>query len=410
MISGKSPSYSLDLLSNSCVRLQLFRYTDFKRFILDTKQNFNHKIFHADEVFMASSIYDTLYDTKHFVPRANFTTMITFGYYHGRLLSQTCGNLPCDVTKDNIRLEHTETCHIKVHYPPFRKPISIKTEAVEYPPGNDGEPRLFASIDIPECSKIVGYNDQSWVSSTFYHINCSKPAQDIGGWSGLDVTLISHICLDETLNIIEENKVVHLPMSRKFHSKKFILKPPYPDHDYANLWKLEISFQNINCKSYSYGHLVYKSNPMQHFCYKSYEDLSSGRLYQKSIPSCALLKTSTVLSTERKVFQYGFQKFQNASLIFYPSNTCTGFANILYKWDFIHHNRHLIDSEKSFKHINSNSMYSWKMAAELCKQLGMTLPHLQNQKSTMEFASYILAKNILPIYALFVGLVKKARF
>ena len=37
----------------------------------------------------------------------------------------------------------------------------------------------------------------------------------------------------------------------------------------------------------------------------------------------------------------------------------------------------------------------------------MTLPYLQNEKLTMEFVSYILTKNVLPMYTIFVGLIIK---
>ena len=65
--------------------------------------------------------------------------------------------------------------------------------------------------------------------------------------------------------------------------------------------------------------------------------------------------------------------------------------------------------EKQFKLINIvKQNYSWWRAAELCKnKYNMTLPRLQNEKLTMEFVSYILTKNVLILYTIFVGLIIK---
>ena len=49
------------------------------------------------------------------------------------------------------------------------------------------------------------------------------------------------------------------------------------------------------------------------------------------------------------------------------------------------------------------------MALEKCKQFNMTLPHLESAKSTREFVAYIMDQYTLPMYAIFVGLVKKVK-
>ena len=130
---------------------------------------------------------------------------------------------------------------------------------------------------------------------------------------------------------------------------------------------------------------------------------------------CAILKTETFfltkLENKNKMFEFGFQKFQNSKFLFMPHSSLIVVDSngyILYKWIFKNVSSKM-NFEKQFKLINiGKENYSWWKSAELCKNIyNMTLPHLQNQKLTMEFVSYILTKNVLPMYTIFVGLIMK---
>ena len=72
----------------------------------------------------------------------------------------------------------------------------------------------------------------SWISSTYYHINCSKPQTQTVDWSPLNPILINKICKPRRTVSLEKN------------IKKIVLQPPNKDNEYSKLYTLEISLQS----------------------------------------------------------------------------------------------------------------------------------------------------------------------
>ena len=164
-----------------------------------------------------------------------------------------------------------------------------------------------------------------------------------------------------------------------------------------------------------YGNLVFWSNPSK-MC-RQKRGIPYHLIFH-SVPPCSTVITTVNLNTkllnERKEFEIGFTKFKNATILFYPHNSIKLMSNIsslVYTWISNGNIKNQTETFKTrYKLINFAELnYSWTMAADKCKEFGMTLPHLENEKTTREFVSYILNEYALLIYALFVGLVRKVR-
>ena len=89
---------------------------------------------------------------------------------------------------------------------------------------------------------------------------------------------------------------------------------------------------------------------------------------------------------KKKEIKFGFLNCKRTSVKFYlmhtKNNTFTG-AHLVYRW--------IPDKNTIFQLINIGEFnYSWLVAEKMCKQNNMRLPHLQNEKSTKQFVSYVL--------------------
>ena len=204
---------------------------------------------------------------------------------------------------------------------------------------------------------------------------------------------------------------------------KYILQPPNNGNKLTNLWKLEVSFNGgllrKNSKDFSsYGDLILSSHPIQ-ICSQEKIQKNIHYVIIYTLISCATLQTTvnlnTQLVTKCKTLEVGFQKFENAKILFYPKVSKCLLSNesrLIHNWiscENVKYNDLILKTK--YKLLNFASLkYSWRMATAKCHEYEMTLPHLENEQRTREFVSYILKGYALPVYAMFIGLVKKVRF
>ena len=236
---------------NSCITVQILHASDEHRYIPKIKQEINNKLYRRDEVSLFGNIWDQIKiklrkDFNIIVPQF-FDSVVTLSYYHGKFLNpptKMCMGYKCDVTQLNIKEITTEDYHLKVSYPVSSQTIYVKSEAVEYPAGKDGNRFVFYPIEL---NPHKDHGSFFWLSSTIYHINCAKLLKETTEWSHLNATLIYQICLEKMLNA--------LPMGKDL---EYYLHPPYLGSDHSNIWELKLFFKCISIKYDNYGYLVFK--------------------------------------------------------------------------------------------------------------------------------------------------------
>ncbi len=399
----------------------------------------HHKLYREDTVFLyPSPMYRTYLKLQQkFTEFPNVTLSDTYdhvllSYYHGTLLSmrQTFGG---NGTNQNmsIYLQCTNEYHLVVEFPRAIVPIFVETRAVEFAYGSDVNVRMFATLNFeagpmaPRASWVLG--SQSWVSSTIYHINCQ-----------FNITYnTSHWAWKKEKQIIEACKV----QGTKFYTNprtagySFMLKPPSEtsrDDGTSVVWTLLLSLQNISLlvedeSTPVVGEIHFKTYPTKQFCNKTKVDpiyrwnilFKFDQVPIKPNKTCVcfqsttsihrtLLKKDKTLALGYRIFQYTSLKFLMKPSFKLETSDKAPSAFISYNWKAnkyslsIHHT--LI---KTIKILNFTTEYSWSMAAYKCKRQGMLLPHMKDEKSTLELALFLLDNYVLQTYALFVGLLKK---
>ena len=158
--------------------------------------------------------------------------------------------------------------------------------------------------------------------------------------------------------------------------KSYTLQLPNMVAKYPSLWKLKISFEYKNGNGViDYGKLVFWSNPIK-MC-----SLENILRYYHGIAHCSTLVTTVNLSTNllnrRKECEIGFTKFINATILFYPHDSLKLISHgghLLYTWISIGNTINQREKFKTrYKLINCVELnYSWTMAADKCKEYGMT--------------------------------------
>ena len=127
--------------------------------------------------------------------------------------------------------------------------------------------------------------------------------------------------------------------------------------------------------------------------------------------TCAYLYTLARIDSKfinkRDAFEIGFQLFSDNEISFHLLNPLLNSTNITYHWKLIKYT----NTSQNIRLFNFTSQrYSWLMASAECKRYGMTLPHLMDRKSTMEFVAKILHTFMSPPFAFFVGLIRKVTY
>ena len=422
---------------NSCTVLQILHHVPaYGRITSRIKIHNHHKLYREDTVFLyPSPMYRTYLKLQQKFPNVTLTDTydhVLLSYYHGTLLSMRqrfCGN---DIIQTmSMYPQHTKEYHLVVEYPRAIVPIFVKTRAVEFAYGSDVNVRTFATFNfeagltVPRKSWVLG--SQSWVSSTIYHINCELNfSHDTSHWAWNKEKQITEACKTQGSQFYTNTGIP---------KNVFVLKPPSKttmDDGTSKVWTLFTSFQNIssffnNESIQEFGEIELKTHPTQQFCNKTKVDLiyvmyrlfKNEEVARKPSDTCVYFKSTTslhwILLKQNKTLVLGYRIFQDTSLKFQikPSlkqliSDMSPSTFISYNWKpnkyswRIHHTL-----TKTIKIHNFSKEYSWSMAAYKCKRQGMLLPHMKNEKSTLELVLFLLDNYVLPTYALFVGLLMK---
>ncbi len=437
---------------NSCVTLQFFHIIPgFGKITSRIETIHNYKLFREDLVFLyPSPMYRSYlrlqqkFNGSLNVTLANTYDHLKLSYYQGQLLSisQTHGTKNSIQTDFSVSPKWTNKYHILVEYPRAITPISVNTRAVEFAYGLDVNIRAFATFDFksgPHIGRPTWVSgSQSWVSSTIYHINCHldiKITENSSAWSEISEEQINELC---SFNGVTPKAEVEVP------KEYLVLKPPIEFktiNQTSSLWTLSITFKNHRSQEGStpvFGCLEFTTSPASRFCNKTLADKITACSIYKGAPmlppfclqhkhiildeTCVYLTTTTVLDLKllnRSIaFQLGYQVFQETSLKLFTNSSLkqltpgrSSHEFLSYFWKRNKYNlKTRLRFHKNIKMLNfSRNVFSWSLAIQQCNKHGMTLPQLKDEKTTMELVFYLLDNNILPTYALYVGLMKKVR-
>ena len=285
-------------------------------------------------------------------------------------------------------------------------------------PSFDFDPEHHAKSEHTYIEDRIWFDSKSWVSSTIYHLNCSKSVVENSDWSNLATSTISTICKSETGD--------HFPDSNKNIS---YIEPPkgllddYWGHQYLSVWTLKLFIEKSEqFKGDQFGHVVFSTN-IDRLC--DTDKIKEAKRHHRSNPldvssnvSCAVLKSETVLhvKTNRGVnfFELWYKFCDDTSLFFRPSSfvnngtrTKKKFITFQYSW-FL--NKEMDNWQQNITmYYFPSEMFSWKIAMERCLQDNRTLPHFKDKISALDFTMMILNKFDYPTFATFIGLISKVK-
>ena len=388
-----------DIRPGTCVVIQVLRsISDNKKYFSDRINALpNHHLYREDTIFLHPRPFKALY------------VLLSLRYYQGYLLEspiQTCFGRKCRMDKEIFLVNNDDEFNINVTYLKPQEPVQITTKGVSYPTGKAKDSHFFSSYE----NVFYEYYDdlKQWLSSSVYHINCSKPVEDIANWSHLSVEIISAVCEPKTSE--------HTHNLGKFQTLK--LRPPRRKDfsTFTHLKTLIISFHGLqkHLQSIKIGTIIFQTDPVYKMCVQLKNETSPvGRLWK----SCATLRTEMTIfklpGEQNGNYKIGLQIFQETTICFVSSNELVSSKNISasinYKW-VDHKKKPIIWTQyhKTLKLMSfSRTEHSWMSAAQICAEHGMTLPHLKDKASTWQLVLYVLEKYALPTYALFVGLIRK---
>ena len=344
-------------------------------------------------------------------------TKVPFLRYYRRFIAPpkgTCVGCRCHLLNLNILYYYTDTGHCNVRYLLAREPIYMKTRSVVNATGKKANWQLFPSFDLTEMSHNTIGMSYSWLSSTIYHINCSKSRDESFDKFGLNLNVTNEICTIDKPLILSNGAITF-----------YVLKIPMLLDEYSHLKTLKLTIRDHkNATEFlsMYGNFTVVSNPRERMCSKMEQKKFKNFLliFMEDIITCASLETTVelvgkLLNREMQ-FEIGLQVFEDARVTLRPTEELlrigtTNNVHLYSKWYYHKQSDYYKeDFDKRLKLLNFTSHeFSWIMAAEKCKEHGMTLPHLKDEETTQEFVIHVLEKYILPIYVLFIGLMKKVR-
>lgn len=123
--------------------------------------------------------------------------------------------------------------------------------------------------------------------------------------------------------------------------------------------------------------------------------------------------------SEKQIFEIGMKNAENTSITFFPEEFLFSQSTnmtITFSWnpypqeigDNLNISQRILKLKKRMRLLEfSDGFYSWAMAAKKCQQLGMVLLQLQDDFSTKETIAFITVEYTKPIFAVFVGLIRK---
>lgn len=400
--SSRLPIF-VDVLPNQCATFQTGSFPIAFCFINKVARQHSHKLYRKDTAISKDYYATFLHNIK--------SDMIDKGimlcpYYYGRYVISSvpaCKTTTCSHQNGNISVIQARDYKLKICS--SDRETLIETELIEYPSSTNYK---FTNLK----GTLEHLDSTPQMTSTIYHINCLQSPEKIAMWSGFNLTLIGEICMND-------NFKRNLSL---YNISEYNLQPPYPDNNYSELWKLEISFSGCFGYMDNYGYLIFNSHPTKRLCnitqIKEFERTYHYHYKLQKQVQCYPFKTvahlNSALLKDTKMFQLGFLKFDTPSITYYANMSLTHRINtceLHYKW---------IPSKKiEEKHFNKfqstlkllqyvDEKYSWEMAATKCKDFGMSLPHFYNERSTRQFVSFILNQFPLPTHSLFIGLIYKA--
>ena len=169
----------------------------------------NHRLYREDKVFLYPS-FEYIKLTKLFRGRnASILSRydsLQMSYYHGNLLSDpTVHCVSCDEQRREIKVKRNKYYNLEVKFPRVFEAMLVTSQAIEYAQGLFFLYNVTPSFDFdPEPSgqagsihrddRAVWVDSKSWVSSTIYHINCSRSVAENSIRFNLAATMISNMC------------------------------------------------------------------------------------------------------------------------------------------------------------------------------------------------------------------------
>ena len=434
---------------NTCLVVQfLHSVWSAKRFVIQVPSLNYHKLYRQDNVFLhpirKSRLVNFILDknqgeensirkdARHRYLQQHQMALL---YHKGQPLSKLYINCSqCDWEKSEIKEARHDNYDFKITFPPVFSSVYVKSDAVEYPRGLNVRKDLFPSFDftpndVEKTQKVkifeqdLGYqydkiecnamwhDSESWISSTIYHIDCSQPIPEISKWSKLSNRVIQEICTFEDRNVISFKEGI---------SKYTLWYPTTDSSDMSYLWTLKLSIKSDQTFNRStFGVLMLTTEGKPAMCDPRFQtgmsivvpvfngfSLTRERL---RFHTCAYLYTlariDSKLINNRDDIEIGFQLFTDNEIAFHLLDPLIHSGNITFHWKLIKYT----NTSQSISLFNfASQKHSWLMAE--CKQHGMTLPHLMDRKSTMEFVAKILHTFMSPPFAFFIGLIRKVTY
>ena len=203
------------ILSNDCVSIQILDTVLIPVFTDKIKPLQNHRLYREDDVFLHPRPKDIIHLNlvlRNLTGRVYNDGALILNYYFGRFImspQHLCAGLNCYLQGTS---DISEKSHLTVEYPRPFQPMYFKTKTVQYPTGMISFRRFPAFGDYLWMST----GKYSWLSSTIYHINCSKMFNETTGWSKSPINLINEICKPdqlEALKLVPNEAVYNLSLS-----------------------------------------------------------------------------------------------------------------------------------------------------------------------------------------------------
>ncbi len=403
----KSTHYGVDVFPNQCVTFKTCPGADAFCFTNKIAQQHSHRLYRKDIAFFQHPYLDIDYfESELFMNEKTLCPFYNSRYVRSKV--PACETAKCSFEKEKYSVVQARDHKLKMFSSAtdsFHQTL-IETEVIEYPSGTDSS-FTNAIVSFYPFRHKLHITEVSMISSSIYHINCSKTNKQIADWSGLKKSLIDEICRSE------ETKVILLPKNLKYQ-----LQPPYPDNKHSNLWSLTISISRCFAKADNYGCLAFYSHIANRLWNRAKLKKLKSNLFvywHGKIPQQTALLVQTKLHSRQNVFELGFQKFE-APRIMYHANVSlspqVSTCELAYLWTpcSVTGEEYVYLFQRKLQLLQfAEIKHSWVMAVTKCKEYGMTLPHFKSEKFMRQFVSYILNKFTLPIYALFVGMLYKVR-
>ena len=388
----------------------------------------NHRLYREENVFLYPS-FDYIKLTRLSKGIINLIlpnryNNLKMSYYHGKLLSKlTVHCVRCDKQRSEIEVKRNKYYNMEINFPTVSEAMLVTSKAIEYAQGLIFRYNVSASFDFhpepygrsvnPYKEDRIWIDSKSWVSSTIYHINCSKSVVENSNWSNLATSTISNICELKTKDNFSSGSRNYL------EPPKGLVRFLWSHFSVPSVRTLLLHIEKSNpFKGDQFGHIVFQTNIDRLCDHRSIEEAKSRHQHSPHEGfnvSCAVLRSETVLhvKTEKgvNVFQLWYKFFEDSSLFFRPklfmnngTRTNEEFIKLKYKW---FRNNKIDNWQENNRIYDPHTKFSWKMAAERCQQDNKILPYFQNRKSALEFAMRILNYVDYPTFATFAGLISK---